>query len=62
MPLSQGDVSWIAAPRVIGKKFFLKGDLLLGESFDPYRIQMKITANLRQVRVNINENGLVAAL
>jgi hypothetical protein len=62
MPLSQGDVSWITAPGVIGKKLFLKSYLLLGESFDPYWIQMKITANLRQVIVNINEDGLVAAL
>jgi len=62
MPLSQGDVSWIAAPMVIGKKLFLKADLLVGEFVDPYRIQMKITANLGQVRVNINKDGLVTAL
>jgi hypothetical protein len=62
MPLFQGDVSWITAPGVVGEKLFLEVDLPMGIFFDPYRVQVKITANFGQVGVNINEYGFVTSL
>jgi hypothetical protein len=62
MPFSQRDIARVTAPEVIRQKLILEADLLVGKFFDPYRIKMKISANLGQVRVNVNEDGLVTAL